>query len=130
MKRILLPIFLGALLCAAACSREGDRLTHSSARRAAERYFTMLIDGHYDTYVDGLIGSDSMPDDMRSQMIDLLAQFMAQQRVNRELLHVSATSDSIQDSTAYVFLDILYGDSVSEQVGMSLQFIDNRWRMQ
>ncbi len=90
----------------------------------------MLIDGHYDTYVDGLIGSDSMPDDMRSQMIDLLAQFMAQQRVNRELLHVSATSDSIQDSTAYVFLDILYGDSVSEQVGMSLQFIDNRWRMQ
>ena len=130
MKRILLPIFLGALLCVAACSRQSDRLTHASARQAAERYFTMLIDGRYDAYVDGLIGSDSMPDDMRSQMIDLLAQFMVQQRVNRDLLHVTATSDSIKDSTAYVYLDILYGDSVSEQVGMSLQFIGNRWRMQ
>ena len=71
-----------------------------------------------------------MPDDMRSQMVDLMAQFMAQQSVNRGLLRVTATSDTIQDSTAYVYLDILYGDSVSEQVGMPLQFVGDRWRMQ
>ncbi|MCR4921530.1 MAG: hypothetical protein K5945_07495 [Bacteroidaceae bacterium] len=130
MKRILIPICIGALFCIAACTGQGDRLTHSSARRAAERYFTMLIDGHYDEYVDGLVGSDSMADDMRSQMTDLLAQFMAQQRVKRELLRVEATADSLLDSTAYVYLDILYGDSASEQVGMSLRFVGDRWRMQ
>jgi hypothetical protein len=129
MKKLFIPLCIGVALFAA-CSQKGDSLTHDSARQAAERYFTMLIDGRYEEYVDGLVCTDSMPDDMRSQMVDLMAQFMAQQSVNRGLLRVTATSDTIQDSTAYVYLDILYGDSVSEQVGMPLQFVGDRWRMQ
>ena len=129
MKKLLIPLCFG-IFFVVACSRKGDSLTHDSARQAAERYFTMLLDGRYEEYVNGLVDTDTMPDDMRSQMVDLMAQFMKQQSLNRGLLSVTATSDTIQDSTAYVFLDVLYGDSVSEQVGMPLRFVGDRWRME
>lgn len=129
MKKLLISLCIGVVLVVA-CTRKGDSLTHDSARQAAERYFTMLLDGRYEEYVNGLVGMDTMPDDMRSQMVDLMAQFMKQQSVNRGLLRVTATSDTIQDSTAYVYLDVLYGDSVSEQVGMPLRFVNDRWCME
>ena len=132
MKRLIYPICLIMLLSIAACRKHGDALTHASARRAAERYFTMIIDKHYEQFVDGLVGTDSIPDTLRSQMIDLLAQAYEKQanEINKKMLKVSATADSIQDSTAYVFLDVLYGDSTTEQVGMLLLFDGERWLMQ
>ena len=131
MKRILFPIAMFAIACSlVCCSGKGDRLTHKSARHAAERYFTMLIDGHYEEYVDGLAGSDSMPEDLRSEMIDLVAQFAVNHKVRREMLSVVAADDSLRDSTAFVLLDVFYGDSTSERVGMPLVFSDGRWLMQ
>lgn len=131
MKRILFPIALCAIVCSlACCSGNGNSLTHKSARHAAERYFTMLIDGRYEEYVGGLSGADSMPQDLRDEMVDLVAQFAANHKVRREMLNVVAADDSLRDSTAFVLLDVFYGDSTSERIGMPLIFSDGRWLMQ
>lgn len=129
MRKLIYPIYIMLALCITSCHK-GDSLTHSSARRAAERYFNMLIDGKYEAYIDGMVDADSMPDDLRSQMADMLAQFCEGQKLNKGMLSVTATADTIADSAAYVYLDILYGDSTTEQVGMPLLFTDKRWRMQ
>ncbi len=130
MKKFLLPLSIAIVCTLAACRHRGDTLSHASARKAAERYMKMLIDGRYEDYISGMVDGDSLPADMRSQMVDLLAQFCQGQSLNKSMLAVSATADSIQDSTAYVYLDVTYGDSTTEQVGMQLVYIGERWFMQ
>ena len=130
MKHLLFPILLFVFLCSVSCSRTGDTLSHEGARRAAERYFNFLLDGEVEQYVDGLVGADSMSEDLRGEMIDLMAQFVAARNLNREMLSVVAADDSLRDSSAYVLLDILYHDSTTERVGMPLVFSDGRWWMQ
>jgi len=129
MKYLLLPIVF-FMLCLASCSTKGDSLTHDSAQRAAERYYGMLIHGEYEQYVSGIYGFEGMPEDQRSQMVDLMAQFMEGQPEGRKILNAVATSDSLQDSVAYVFLDILYGDSTTEHVGLPLVFHREQWWIQ
>ncbi len=130
MKRALFLLLPLLLFAASACRPKGDRLTGESARQAAERYFNMLIQGQYEQYVDGMVSSTDMSTELRSQMIDLLSQFCESQQLDRAMLSAQATADSLQDSSAYVRLDVLYGDSTTEEVGMPLVFSGGRWLMQ
>ena len=95
---------------------------------AAERYYDYLLNEDYDSYVSGFLGADSMPQELRTQMVDLMAQYMAEQK-SKGLYDVVATSEELHDSTAYVFLEMQYADSISEQIAIPLVFHDKRWQL-
>lgn len=116
------------VLGAAACSSDKDELSRSGARKAAERYYDYLLQDDYESYVNGFLGADSMPQELRSQMVDLMVQYMADQK-SKGLCDVVATEAELQDSNAYVFLEMLYADSLREQIGVPVVFHDGRWQL-
>lgn len=116
------------LLCVAACSSEKDQYTRRSARLAAERYYDYLLQDNYEAYVNGFLGADSMPQELRTQMVDLMAQYMADQKA-KGLIDVVATGEELHDSSAFVFLELQYADSIREQMGIPLVFHNERWQL-
>lgn len=116
------------LLCVAACSSDKDELSRRGVRLAAERYYDFLLEDNYEAYVDGFLGADSMPQELRTQMIDLMAQYMAEQK-EKGLVDVVATAEELRDSSAFVFLEMQYADSLREQIGIPLVFQGGRWQL-
>ena len=125
-----LPFLL--LLLIVGGNREGDHYTHRSVRQAAERFYAHLIEGRYDDYVSARYDSDSLPQAYRSQLIDLAAQFMAQQRKTRGgILSATAMADTLieADSSARVRLDLVFADSLREEISIALVFRNEKWKM-
>ena len=125
-----LPLLL--LLLIVGCNREGDHYTHRSVRQAAERFYAHLIEGRYDDYVSARYDSDSLPQAYRSQLIDLAAQFMVQQRKTRGgILSATAMADTLieADSSARVRLDLVFADSLREEISIALVFRNEKWKM-
>ena len=115
------------LLLLLACSR--GQMTHKAVRKAAEKYYTMLIKGNYKGFVKGYANSEDLPEDFRSQLVDATAQFMTKDDMRR-LLSVNAISDSLlEDSTAYVMLQLNFSDSTSEQIELPLVLMEEGWKM-
>ena len=132
MRRFPLCGLLLLLLLSAGCRRQGDHFTHASAQEAAERFYASLISGQYDEYVMAHNGADSLPHAYRSQLVDLAGQFMARQRAARGgILSATATNDTLMeaDSSARVYLDVVFADSLCEQVSLPLLFRDGKWRL-
>ena len=131
MKHLrLLPLLL--FLLASGCNREGDHYSHRSARQAAERFYAHLIEGRYNDYVSARFDADSLPQAYRSQLIDLAAQFVAMQKKTRGgLLSATAMADTLieTDSSARVRLDLVFADSLKEEISMSLVFRNEKWKM-
>ena len=110
-----------------ACSR--GQFTHEAARKAAEKYYSMLVKGDYKGFVMGYASSENLPEDFRSQLTDATAQFMAKDDM-RSLMEVKAISDSLcEDSTAYVMLQLNFSDSTSEQIELPLVLLEEGWKM-
>ena len=105
-------------------------MTHEAAQKAAVKYYTMLVKGNYKGFVSGYADSEDMPQDYRQEMIDLMKQFMAEGEMPN-LRKVTALSDSLgEDSTAYVMLQLQYGDSTLEQIELPLILTEKGWKMQ
>ena len=129
MRRVL-PFECLHILC---CNRKPrmDRLTHESARYAAECYYAWLIEGRYADCASVILRSDSMGQDFRNQMTDLMAQHAQQIQSQRGgILTATSVSDSLSGNEAQIFLNILYADSTAEQVDMLMVFQDGKWWIQ
>lgn len=114
MKKLF--YFFGALL-AVACSSGPD--PGEVAAQAAKEYYTQLLAGKYEHYVDGFYRPDSIPASYRRQLIDNAKMFVGQQKDERrgilDVRVVNAVADTTKRS-ANVFLIFAYGDSTSEEV--------------
>ena len=125
MKKFVASCLLSVVFLDCSCGQ----YTHKAARKAAEDYYTMLIEGNYQGFVDGYANAESLPEGYRSQLVDAVAQLMAGERM-RNLTGVVATKDSLlEDSTAYVMLQLNYCDSTSEQIELPLILMEEGWRM-
>jgi len=125
MKKTVVYCLLSVVFFA--CSN--GQYTHKAARKAAEKYYTMLIKGNYKGFVKGYANSEDLPKDFRSQLADATAQFMARDDM-RSLKSVKAINDSLlEDSTAYVMLQLNFNDSTSEQIELSLVLTKEGWKM-
>ena len=124
-----------------ACS--GSNYSHEAAREAAEEFYSMLIKGNYKGFVEGYADAENMPEDFRRQLVDATAQFsdalaprcapnarsMAKDDM-RSLVSVEAISDSLlEDSTAYVMLQLNFSDSTNEQIELPLVLMKEGWKM-
>ena len=109
------------------CSR--GLMTHKAVQKAATDYYTLLIRGKYEKFVDGYADSESLPEDYKRELADMLKQFMAEGNMP-SLRSVAAIGDSLlEDSTAYVMLQLNFGDSIQEQIQMPLILKKGKWRM-
>ena len=98
------------------------------ACEAAEHFYNLLAKGDADAYVKNMKSADGMDSLMRSQMVDLMLQFMAEEKETRGgIKGAKATEDSLQDSLAVVLLDVQYGDSTHERVSLPLIYSKSRW---
>lgn len=125
MKKAVVCCLL-SVVCLA-CSK--GQMTHEAAQKAAEKYYKMLIKGNYKGFVNGYASAENMPEDFRSQLVDATAQFMTKDDMRR-LKSVKAISDSLlEDSTAYVMLQLNFNDSTSEQIELPLILMEKGWKM-
>ena len=110
-----------------ACS--GD--DHSRVRRAAEQCYECLQDGQYEKFVGQIAYADSMSDNYRAQMVDLVKEFAAaEQQRHGKLQMVRITGDTIIGEQAHVYLQVTYADSTSEEVGLPMVKVGKKWLMQ
>ena len=102
------------------------------ASLAAKGYYEHLLKGEYDKFLEGVNGSDTIPDDYREQLLVGYKQFMHQQeqahRGIREVRIVNAQTDTIQKYTS-VFLVLCFGDSTNEEIVVPMVEREGRWRM-
>ena len=113
--RKLLSIYI--LMALVACSSAPD--AGEVAAKAAKQYYSYLIEGNYDTFVDGYYRQDSIPGSYREQLITNVKMYIGQQKEERrgikEVRVVNAKADTANHA-ANVFLVFVYGDSTNEEI--------------
>ena len=123
MRRFLCLCLLVVLV---ACAKE---LTPTEqAQQAAREYYDHLFAGHYDQWVSGRVGMDSIPDDYRRQLEASAAQFMQQQQEVHGGLKAFEVMRAQPDSSLnlmLVFLQFQYGDSTREEIVVPMVEVNN-----
>ncbi len=125
-------LYLSLVAFLASCTKTApDTFSHESVQQAAQRYYTYFVNGDAKQFVEGMADSQTFPEDYTRQMQDVIAQAAKELARKGEVVRVEALSDSLYaaDSTAYVFLDLVFADSVHEQVGVPMVFEKSKWRV-
>ncbi|WP_028911984.1 hypothetical protein [Prevotella sp. MA2016] len=124
-KLVYLILIVIVVACSTGVSRE------EQAALAAKGYYTHLVQGEYEQFVEGRFMADSLPADYRSQLIEGYKQYMAQQQDRQGICEVRV-SRAYTDSLAHytnVLLMLCYGDSTTEEVVVPMVEHNGRWRM-
>lgn len=125
-KLVYLILIVIVVACSTGVSRE------EQAALAAKGYYTHLVQGEYEQFVEGRFMADSLPADYRSQLIDGYKQFVAQQLEARKGIQEVSVSRAYTDSLAgytNVLLMLCYGDSTTEEVVVPMVERNGRWMM-
>ncbi len=126
--RLIVVVLVSAFSWTACSGPSAEEL----ASLAAKGYYEHLLKGEYDKFLEGVNGSDTIPDDYREQLLVGYKQFMHQQeqahRGIREVRIVNAQTDTIQKYTS-VFLVLCFGDSTNEEIVVPMVEREGRWRM-
>lgn len=124
-----LPAFTLALLLCMACVNPSPE---EMASLAAKGYYTHLMNGEYEAFLEGKAGADSLPEGYREQLLTSYRQFMAQQnREHHGILDIRVSNATTDNALNYtnVFLVLCFGDSVNEEIVVPMVERDGRWRM-
>lgn len=124
-----LPALFLALLLYMACANPSPE---EMASIAAKGYYTHLVNGEYEAFLEGKEGADSLPDDYREQLLMSYRQFMAQQNQAHHGILDIRVSNAITDTTLHytnVFLVLCFGDSVNEEIVVPMVERNGKWRM-
>ncbi len=126
----LLLLIVTGIVCACQPEPSLNRFDSPSARFAAQTYYQYLVDDDYEAYVGAMNLPDSLTPRLRTFWVETMAQYAHALRENKgQVLQVQAVSDSLGEAQAQVFLDVMYADSVVEQISLPLVFRDGRWRI-
>ena len=91
-----LPAFILALLLCMACANPSPE---EMASIAAKGYYTHLVNGEYEAFLEGKDGADSLPDAYREQLLTSYRQFMAQQNRDHHGILDIRVSNAMTDTT-------------------------------
>ena len=112
--------------CSGGISREQRRV-----RNAAERCYEYLQEEKYEKFVGQIAYADSMSEDYRAQMVDLIKEFAATEKQRHgKLTDIRVTGDTIIGEQAHVYLQVSYADSTSEEIGVPMVKVGKKWKMQ
>jgi hypothetical protein len=125
-KLVYLILIVIVVACSTGVSRE------EQAALAAKGYYTHLVQGEYEQFIEGRLMADSLPADYRSQLIEGYKQFVAQQMEARKGIQEVSVSRAYTDSLAgytNVLLMLCYGDTTTEEVVVPMVERNGRWMM-
>ena len=125
-KLVYLILIVIVVACSTGVSRE------EQAALAAKGYYTHLVQGEYEQFLEGRFMADSLPADYRSQLIEGYKQFVAQQLEARKGIQEVSVSRAYTDSLAgytNVLLMLCYGDCTTEEVVVPMVERNGRWMM-
>ena len=110
----------------------GGVTAEEQASLAAKGYYTHLIKGEYELFLEGKQGAGQLPENYRSQLLDGYRQYVAQQETLhhgiREVRVATARRDTLANY-AEVFLILCFGDSTNEEVVVPMEEHQGQWRM-
>jgi hypothetical protein len=130
LKKIAYPVLVLFLLSACGGNSRVDLSEKSStgARRAAEYFYSLLVKGDAKMYVDNMSQSSEMDSCKYSQFVDLIDQFLYEEKeIRGGILVANATEDKMIDTISMVYLDVLFGDSTREEIMLPLVYSRGRW---
>ena len=99
-KLVYLILIVIVVACSTGVSRE------EQAALAAKGYYTHLVQGEYEQFIEGRLMADSLPADYRSQLIEGYKQFVAQQLEARKGIQEVTVSRAYKQNSQK-FLGIL-----------------------
>ena len=123
-----LPFYLFTFLLFACSVASREEM----ASIAAKGYFTHLVNGEYEAFLEGKDGADSLPDGYREQLLTSYRQFMAQQNRDHHGILDIRVSNAVTDTALQytnVFLVLCFGDSVNEEIVVPMVERNGSWRM-
>lgn len=127
--RKLLVICAGMLILMFSCAKKTDEQRAASAAKA---YYDDLLAGEYASYVDGFVGTDSLPPHYREQLIVNAKQFAIGQKEEHDGIDqvkiLNATKDSATQ-VVNVFLALSFADSVTEEIVVPMVKSGEEWKM-
>ena len=133
-RHVLLLLLLP--LVAMACTRKSELPPEEAAKQAAQESafasYEHLLSGHYEKFLEGRAGMDSIPAGYREQLIASYRQFMAQQEEAHQGIKSVVVNNVRIDSTLQliqVFLILNYADSTHEEVVVPMVEYNGRWLM-
>ena len=128
VKGILILLLMSLFSCS---GEQGDTFTSESVQQAAQRYCALYTQGKTKECIEGMVGSESFPAEYKEMLQDVFAQGAKELERKGGIVRVEATSDTlyVADSTAYVYLDLVFTDSVHEQIGVPMVFQKGEWRL-
>lgn len=117
-------------MLALSCSEGRDLSDFSSdgARSAAEYFYELLAKGQSQAYVDNMQESASMDTAKYSQFVDLMEQFLHEEKELRGgILSARAERDTMVDTISMVYLNVHFGDSTREEIMLPVVYTRGRW---
>ncbi|MBP5570490.1 MAG: hypothetical protein J6X46_05660 [Prevotella sp.] len=103
-----------------------------AAANAAKEYYSLLLEGKAEAFVDKMDMQDSIPEVYREQLVANIKMYLAQQQQEHRGIKKVDVQNCINDSlqpTALAFLMICYGDSTVEEIVVPMVKRDGRWLM-
>ena len=118
-----------------ACSKQAKQEDY--ALQAAKAYYDQLVQGDFNSFVDGTWQRDSLPQDYKAQLSLNIQQYLENiQKEHKGINHVEAlrakcdTLKLANDSsivTAQAFLALCFNDSTREEIVVPMVLNANIW---
>lgn len=124
-------LLVACIVILVSCHNDGLSRDQRQARRAAERCYKYLRQGKYNKFVDEIAYADQMSPEYRRQMEDLVHESAArEEKAHGEMLSATAVGDTLSGDRAHIYLQVIYADSTSEEIGLPMVCVDGDWKMQ
>ncbi len=128
MRRIYFfcPLLCLLLSCCGNVSKE------ELAGNAAKQYYSYLLTGDYEAFVDGTYRPDTLRKAYRDQLIENAKMLVGQQQEERQgikSVELKAVQLDTARHSAEVFLILTYGDQSREEILLPMVEHDELWYM-
>ncbi len=123
-------ILASLLIFFTACKQEDNQ--EELAGKAAELYYSYLMHGNYNAFIDGTYRSDSLRPAYREQLIENLKMFalqMQEEHKGIDRFAVNSVKIDTANHTVAAFINIVYRDSIKEQILLPMIRKEGVWYM-
>lgn len=114
-----------------ACKSEGPDAGQLAAV-AAKGYYDLLLEGKYQEFMAGYNQPNRLPDSYQKQLLLNAQMFVEQQQEEHKgivAVNVLNAKADTAHQVADVFLQMVYGDSIKEQIVVPMVEVKGEWKM-
>ncbi len=132
MNKFSLSSWVCLLLYLLFSSCNGDVNKEELAGNAAKQYYSYLLNGDYEAFVDGTYRPDTLRRAYRDQLIENAKMFVGQQdKAHQGIKNIDLKAVQIDTArhSAKVFLILTYGDQTKEEILLPMVEHDELWYM-